>query len=287
MDNNNHVVNLPPLMDKNTTKTEQTKQFSDRSCQERSIVIDRLVDISADIIDSIWTKKSTSVKVISTSIFIREILKRSRATYSMLQLSLFYIFRIRNIVIARMAKPNLPFNEIISCGRRMFLAALILSSKYLHDKNYKNKTWSKIASLDTNEINTTETVFLKLIDYQLYVSKPLYERWVSLLHEHIQKKKQMKQPNNDHPIIPHRNCCEYHQGQSSLLSLSSLPSLTTVPKVTMPTVTQPPGDSPDHSNNSTPVSEIDTPPPVMDTFKRRCSLVTEFDHLANKHPRLS
>ncbi|CAJ0889916.1 13790_t:CDS:2 [Entrophospora sp. SA101] len=31
-----------------------------------------------------------------------------------------------------------------TCGRRMFLASLIVASKYLQDNNYSNNAWSKI-----------------------------------------------------------------------------------------------------------------------------------------------
>jgi hypothetical protein len=34
------------------------------------------------------------------------------------------------------------------CGRRMFLAALILSSKSLQDRNYSARAWSKISGLN-------------------------------------------------------------------------------------------------------------------------------------------
>ncbi|KAI8983499.1 cyclin-domain-containing protein, partial [Pilobolus umbonatus] len=163
----------------------------DTSCQDKSIMIDKLIDASADIIDSIWsnnTKRKT--KVMSTSRFIREILKRSRATYSMLQLALFYIFRIKNTIQEQIQyqQSQLNHNQLVCCGRRMFLAALMVASKYLNDKNYRNRTWAKIASLTVAEINATELVFLKLIDYQLYVSKSLYDKWVTLLHGHIKNK---------------------------------------------------------------------------------------------------
>ncbi|KAI8087853.1 cyclin-domain-containing protein, partial [Gilbertella persicaria] len=160
---------------------EKNKQFSDTSCQEeKSVMIDRLIDVSAEIIDSIWSKKQkpTSKIIMPTNEFIREIIQRSRATYSMLRLALFYIFRIRNLI------PQ-STHCIVCCGRRMFLAALMLASKYLHDRNYRNRTWAKIANLDVAEISASEFVFLKLIDYRLYVSKLLYDRWVFLLHEHV------------------------------------------------------------------------------------------------------
>ncbi|CAJ0924033.1 3075_t:CDS:2 [Entrophospora sp. SA101] len=44
-----------------------------------------------------------------------------------------------------------------TCGRRMFLASLIIASKYLQDKNYSNTAWSKICGLQVEEINMTSS----------------------------------------------------------------------------------------------------------------------------------
>jgi hypothetical protein len=174
------TLDLPPLLNNQQQQQLTPPQFSDTSCQDKSIMIDRIIDASAGIIDSIFyaSNRIRENRMISTSRFICEILKRSGASYSMLQLALFYLFRIKKLVA-------LP----IYCGRRMFLAALMLASKYLNDKNYKNKTWAAIACLDVKEINAAEMIFLKLIDYQLHVNKPLYDNWISVLHDHIQKKK--------------------------------------------------------------------------------------------------
>lgn len=238
-----NCIYLPPL---HTTNNKKEQQFTDTSCQERSIMIDKLIETSAEIIDSIWSKKKvTNAKVMPTAQFIREILKRSRATYSMLQLALFYIFRIKKLIFESFQQPNQPYHELICCGRRMFLAALMASSKYLNDKNYKNKTWSRVASLSILEINATEMIFLRLIDYQLYVSKPLYDKWVSLLHDHIQKKHyfyKMKQeycitadtlhyinhptysPHRPHHVFnnPHTTTSELSPPQSCSSSTSSI-----------------------------------------------------------------
>ena len=73
-----------------------------------------------------------------------------------------------------------------TCGRRMFLASLIVASKYLQDRNYANNAWSKICGLPVREINEIERRFLKLIDYNLFIGEERYNRWSSLLRSHIQ-----------------------------------------------------------------------------------------------------
>ncbi|KAF9191817.1 hypothetical protein BGZ51_006701 [Haplosporangium sp. Z 767] len=72
-------------------------------------------------------------------------------------------------------------NRIIYCGRRTFLAALMVASKYLQDRNYSNKAWAKISGLSIKEINANELIFLKLIDYSLFVSHDTFMRWTAIL----------------------------------------------------------------------------------------------------------
>ncbi|KAL1843941.1 hypothetical protein VTJ49DRAFT_6884 [Mycothermus thermophilus] len=59
----------------------------------------------------------------------------------------------------------------------MFLAALILASKYLQDRNYSARAWSKISGLDTLEINQNEMTFLLAVNWKLHVTEEVYKRW--------------------------------------------------------------------------------------------------------------
>ncbi|KAK3846739.1 MAG: hypothetical protein J3R72DRAFT_417512 [Linnemannia gamsii] len=81
------------------------------------------------------------------------------------------------------ASPVLAKSEPVGCGRRMFLAALILASKFQQDRTYSNKAWSKISGLPVSEINLNEIAFLALIDYRLFVSQSVFQKWVAVLTE--------------------------------------------------------------------------------------------------------
>ncbi|KAK5823199.1 hypothetical protein F5H01DRAFT_333801 [Linnemannia elongata] len=81
------------------------------------------------------------------------------------------------------ASPVLAKSEPVGCGRRMFLAALILASKFQQDRTYSNKAWSKISGLPVSEINLNEIAFLALIDYRLFVSQSVFQKWVVVLTE--------------------------------------------------------------------------------------------------------
>jgi hypothetical protein len=186
---------------------EQYKEFLDASHLERVDMIDNLVDVSVDIIDSIWPTPSHA-KVVATKGFIREILKRSKTTYFMLQLSLFYIFRVKRVVQAklRMAAGERRYrDDLMCCGRRMFLASLMVASKYIHDKSYRNKAWADASGLSLAEINASELAFLQMIDYRLYVSKPTFEKWYDMLNQRLKQRKQLqpqKQPLSPTPPLP-------------------------------------------------------------------------------------
>ncbi|KAI9872911.1 MAG: hypothetical protein M1830_001066 [Pleopsidium flavum] len=69
----------------------------------------------------------------------------------------------------------------MQCGRRMFLAALILASKYLQDRNYSARAWSKISGLNTLEINMNEMTFLSAVNWRLHISETVFQRWTDIV----------------------------------------------------------------------------------------------------------
>jgi hypothetical protein len=129
-------------------------------------------------------------------VFIQETIRRSRTSFSTLQLALYYLLRIKSAVRDFELKHPEWFNgpcdfgksaakHPIACGRRMFLAAVIVASKYLQDRNYSNRAWAKISGLPVKEINANEFVFLNVAKYDLYVGETLYKRWSAVLLNHV------------------------------------------------------------------------------------------------------
>ncbi|MCJ1231130.1 hypothetical protein MMC12_007806 [Toensbergia leucococca] len=74
----------------------------------------------------------------------------------------------------------------MQCGRRMFLAALILASKYLQDRNFSARAWSKISGLGTCEINANEMAFLCAVDWKLHIPEPVFHRWTDVVLKYSQ-----------------------------------------------------------------------------------------------------
>ncbi|KAI8081505.1 cyclin-domain-containing protein [Halteromyces radiatus] len=166
----------------------------------RLAYVEALVDTNALVIETMWCSTIPSnrqASVVPLRTFIQEVLKRSRTTYSTLQTALFYLFRSRPAIMAhlRQCQQDKWEGAYISCGRRMFLASLVVASKFVQDKTYRNSAWAKIAGLPVAEINAAERIFLDLVDYRLYISQPTFEQWHHLLHMHVEAKTQ------NHPMV--------------------------------------------------------------------------------------
>ncbi|KAJ2398528.1 PHO85 cyclin-5 [Coemansia sp. RSA 2603] len=74
-----------------------------------------------------------------------------------------------------------PKPDVTKCGRRMFVAALISASKFIHDQTYSNRAWHKITKLPMAQISDMERAFLDMIDYRLYVDRTTYDKFHRLL----------------------------------------------------------------------------------------------------------
>ncbi|KAI9300344.1 hypothetical protein BJ944DRAFT_273168 [Cunninghamella echinulata] len=176
---------------------------------DRLAYVDALVDMNAMVIEAIWPVGGYHNNIVPLRSFIQEVLKRSRTTYSTLQTAFFYLFRARPAIMkhlllyqhkhnsnhSQQQQPLKGKDAYIHCGRRMFLASLVVASKFVQDKTYRNSAWAKIAGLPVQEINTSERVFLELLDYRLYVAQNTFHQWHQLLHAHVQAKTTLRPPS--------------------------------------------------------------------------------------------
>ncbi|OIW31182.1 hypothetical protein CONLIGDRAFT_573891, partial [Coniochaeta ligniaria NRRL 30616] len=194
---------IPPELRKNPRRTSAAASAS-RGCPptlfrqvDRKVeFVDKLVDSATYIVEAIWPTSSvpcrsdfgTSTSVLPLRKFIEETLRRSRTSYSTLQVGLYYLILI---------KPHIPCHDftmeqtdeshasrVLQCGRRMFLAALILASKWLQDRNYSARAWSKISGLKISEINENELAFLAAVNWKLHIGEDLYKVWSDCVMEH-------------------------------------------------------------------------------------------------------
>lgn len=161
--------------------------------QDRKVnFVDSLVDAAALMVEAVWPLSSVVCRnelsnkvVLPLRTFIQETLKRSRTSYSTLQVTMYYLVLIKGHVPKHdftMEQPNdLHASRALQCGRRIFLAALILASKYLQDRNYSARAWSKISGLNTQEINQNEMAFLLAVNWNLHITDTIWQRWTKIL----------------------------------------------------------------------------------------------------------
>ncbi|KAJ2895372.1 G1/S-specific cyclin Pcl5 [Zalerion maritima] len=154
--------------------------------------VDSLVDSSTQIVETIWPLSSVACRsemgskgVLPLRTFIQETLRRSRTSYSTLQVALYYLILVKPHVpthdFTMEQRDDVHSSRILQCGRRMFLAALILASKYLQDRNFSARAWSKISGLNTLEINQNEIAFLVAVNWKLHISDDVFQRWTEIV----------------------------------------------------------------------------------------------------------
>lgn len=164
-----------------------------RQSERKVNFVDSLVDSASQIVEIIWPLSAVSHRADSTAgskgvlplrTFIQETLRRSRTSYSTLQVALYYLIKIKPHVRefdSNEQPRERSLSRAMQCGRRMFLAALILASKYLQDRNYSARAWSKISGLNTTEINQNELLFLDAVQWKLHIPEATYHRWTSIV----------------------------------------------------------------------------------------------------------
>lgn len=163
-----------------------------RQAERKTNFVDNLVDSAAQIVETIWptymngkAEASAGKGVLPLRTFIQETLRRSRTSYSTLQVALYYLIIVRPHIpkgdFSDMSQENAQQMRALQCGRRMFLAALILASKYLQDRNYSARAWSRISGLQTTEININEMAFLDAVNWRLHISETIFQKWTDLV----------------------------------------------------------------------------------------------------------
>lgn len=144
--------------------------------------------------------------LIGLRVFVQEVLRRSKTSYSTLQVALYYLILIQSCIpkhdFTMEQSEDSPACRSMQCGRRMFLAALILASKYLQDRNFSARAWSKISGLQTCEINSNEMTFLSAVNWKLHIPQPVFDKWTDIVLKYSPSA-QVNAPPRSFPTSPH------------------------------------------------------------------------------------
>lgn len=154
---------------------------------------------NSNVTSSSSSSSSSSSNQLPLRFFVRETLRRSKTSCSVLQTALIYCLRARKTIEASLqystqsqSKDQAPLHHHSSllCQRRTFLAALILSSKFLQDRTYSNKAWSKISGLSVKELGEMERNLLKVLDWNLFVKEGEFSSWCEEREKKLQDEQQ-------------------------------------------------------------------------------------------------
>lgn len=110
---------------------------------------------------------SSIIPSISLLDYLRRIVLYSNIEQSTLIISLIYLDRISNSKII-LSKHNI---------HRLLFTSILLAIKYNEDAYYKSDYYAKIAGVSLKEMNKMEECFVKLINFYLFVSEDLYEKY--------------------------------------------------------------------------------------------------------------
>lgn len=161
-----------------------------RDTEQTDAIVKMIVLFCTNLINSIWstnsnpetTTQAPGQNVLPLQVFITETLRRSKTSYSTLQIALYYLILLKQCLPPfAQGRQSAPGCRAMQCGRRMFLTALILASKYLQDRNYSARAWSKISGLPLKEINDNERRYLNIVCWDLHVPKVTFENWSKIV----------------------------------------------------------------------------------------------------------
>ncbi|KAK5092587.1 PHO85 cyclin-5 [Lithohypha guttulata] len=160
-----------------------------RDTDHTDAIVKMIVLFCTNLIYSIWpgpmfggeaSPQHNGTNVLPLQVFITETLRRSKTSYSTLQIALYYLILLKQCLPSSPSQPGQGCRAM-QCGRRMFLTALILASKYLQDRNYSARAWSKISGLPLREINDNERRYLSIVSWDLHVPKNTFENWSKIV----------------------------------------------------------------------------------------------------------
>ncbi|CEL53563.1 hypothetical protein RSOLAG1IB_06418 [Rhizoctonia solani AG-1 IB] len=107
--------------------------------------------------------------------FIVELLRRSHTSAPVIRAALTYIARaapdIRRAIEHSDDDTNAMDSPLLD-PRRVYLAAIILGSKFLLDRTYTNKTWAGVSGLDALEVGRCERTLAEVLEWRLWVGGP-------------------------------------------------------------------------------------------------------------------
>ncbi|KAG4093023.1 hypothetical protein H8356DRAFT_1048868 [Neocallimastix lanati (nom. inval.)] len=177
----------------------------------QSYFIDSLYDIACTILNEspIWNKQSSTNQesLCSLRSFIVKITESSNTTITTFQVALYYLLQLHQRIqnISGTSKKQRLYTAL--CGRRMFLAALIIASKYATDRALSSGTWAthiigkNNGIRNVSEVNSIQQEFLSIMEYELFIHYENFNHWMDELKEYTIIKYKYLSSNNQKQVM--------------------------------------------------------------------------------------
>jgi hypothetical protein len=133
-------------------------------------------------LERLWKCKVETEKGLSQE-NMSKIFSLTKLTESHLALALIYTARL----VERQEEISL--EQPFMLEYKYFIICLILSSKYLDDITYKNKSWAFISGIPLVEVNQLEQNVLGILNYSLHVEKEVFSQQKSEILRSCKTKK--------------------------------------------------------------------------------------------------
>lgn len=133
-----------------------------------------LVDVSVTLLQTA-TNSSENARTLVDK--IRCLYKTSRVSYSILLVALIYLLRY-----IQMRQPHQqPIILQFTKGHRLMAVCVMLACKFVQDRNASNESWAGLAGCSLEEFNAEEETLLRCIEYRMWITKAVFERWTEFL----------------------------------------------------------------------------------------------------------
>ena len=174
-------------MDSSTNDYESSERNSHKS--NDLLIIDNISDILLSLIEEnknlynyeeeISKQKksiffSTEIPSISIKDYLYRIHKYTEVEYNTLILALIYIDKICEKASIILSEFNIHL---------ILFTSIIIAIKYNEDLYYDNKYYAKIAGITPKELQKMESEFLRMIKFELYINKKIFDKYRNYINK--------------------------------------------------------------------------------------------------------
>ena len=173
------TINSFDSFEKSIKIKEKIYSYEKRISRKANIIAKLLTDICEEgktnseanllLIKPFISKKIPSITI---NDYIDRLLKYSKVSEEIFILVLIYID-----LLNRKYKINFNYNNI----HKLILASFVVTVKFHEDEHYSLKYYAKLGGISLKEIINLEYVFLTLLDFRLYISEELFQKYNNYL----------------------------------------------------------------------------------------------------------